>query len=527
MRAAIGSSAHDLHYDVSVNSQSHNDEDPPSSDIVRLMREGDEHFRQGRGTQADACFRTVLAREPGNPDALHRCGILAFLRGDARQAVEFLREAVSTRSDDAALRGHLANALMACGDLDNAIANWRRALEIAPDYAAAHARIGDAYFAKGDIDASEAAYRKSIEVNPENAKAFVGLGRVLHFGDRNDEAETALQRALELDGNAPEVCVLVGTVLLEAGALDAARELFESAVRAQPEEPRAHASMGLALHWQGRFDEAENAYRRALSIDPGNPLALKHLGVLYQERDQLKAAAECFEKLLRVNPHDEVARHMLAATTGDTTANAPRGYVTRLYDDYADRFDAHLEAIDYRVPTLIRDAVLEVTKTENPAWRVLDLGCGTGQCGEVIRPLADFLAGVDLSPRMIAKARERNVYDSLVVASIDDVFEGNEQRFDLIVAGDVFIYIGDLSNVLASCSRTLTAGGLVAFSIESSDTDSYRLCPTGRYAHSAAYIETIANASGLSVVYAQDIIVRNDPIPIPGQILVLENAARS
>jgi predicted TPR repeat methyltransferase len=488
---------------VKSNSDQIEHRDPP--DVTSLMRDGDEHLRQGRGTQAEACFRAILEHQPDNPDALHRCGMIAFLRGAPREAAGLLRRATSIRSDDATLYGHLASALMACGELDEAIAYWLRALESAPDYAAAYTKLGNAYLAKGETEASEIAYRKSIEIAPDDPRALVGLGRILHLSNRNQEAEDALHRALEVGGGTPEVCMLVGTVLLEAGGLDAALELFEVATRAEPDEPRGH-------------------YRRALNIDPRHPLALKHLGVLLQERDQLDAAAECFERLLEANPDDDVARHMLAATTGATTKSPPAGYVTRLYDDYADRFDAHLGAIDYHVPELIRDAVLEVAGNGEPAWQILDLGCGTGQCGEVMRPLASFLAGVDLSPRMIAKAREREIYDSLTVGSIDDALEEQERSFDVIIAGDVFTYVGDLSGVFSGCARVLPKTGLAAFSIENTDEDGFRLCPTGRYAHSMAYVDATARASGLSVVYKRDTVLRKDPEPIPGHIVLLAKA---
>ncbi|TFH40490.1 MAG: tetratricopeptide repeat protein, partial [Lysobacterales bacterium] len=511
-------------YHVRVSSESNQTESRDVPDIARLLRDGDDHLRHGRGSDADTCFRTILEREPDHHLALHRRGAIAFLRGDPHEAVALLRRAASTHADNPTLCGHLASALMACGQLDEAIANWRRALERAPDYDAAYTKLGDAYLAKGDIEASEAAYRKSIELAPGTPKAHVGLGRLLHFSNRNREAEEALHRALEVGNRTPETCILVGTVLLEAGGLDAALELFEAAVLAAPDESQGHANRGLALHWLGRSDEAQDAYQHALSIDPRSPLALKHLGVLLQERNQLDAAAECFEKLVEATPNDEVARHMLAATTGKTTTSAPAGYVTRLFDDYADRFDEHLGSIDYRVPKLIHDALLEVTGSERPAWRILDLGCGTGLCGEVVQPMAAFLAGVDLSARMIAKARERKIYDSLIVGSIEDALEGQERSYDLIIAGDVFTYVGDLSNVLAGCAHALQPGGLVAMSVESTLGDTYHLCPTGRYAHSSHYIDATANASSMSVVYRRDISLRNDPIPIPGHIVVLAKA---
>ena len=99
------------------------------AEIGRLIRDGDEHIRQGRGSDADACFRQVLDLQPDHPDALHRRGFLAFLRGDPREAIDFLGRAMAIRGDDATLCGHLASAHMACGNADDAIANWRRALE--------------------------------------------------------------------------------------------------------------------------------------------------------------------------------------------------------------------------------------------------------------------------------------------------------------------------------------------------------------------------------------------------------------
>lgn len=503
------------------------------ANVADLIREGNEHFQQGRGTQAEACFRAALESDPDNAEALHRCGVIAYLRGAPQEAVERLDRAATVHGDHPTLCAHLASALMACGRLDEAIDGWQRALALAPDFAAAHGKLGDAYFARGDIGASEAAYRKSIELDPDDVRALVGLGRVLHFVNRNAEAEEVLRHALERGGDSPEVCTLVGTVLLETGALETALQLFESAARSDPHESRAHAGMGIALHWLGRSDEAEDAYRRALDVDPRNIIALKHLGVLYQESDRLGDAAGCFEKLLEVNPDDDVARHMLAATSGKTTDNAPAGYVTRLYDDYADRFDEHLDSIDYHVPSLIREAILDVAAEEKPAWRVLDLGCGTGQCGQAVRSLASSLTGVDLSPRMIAKGRERGIYDSLTVGNIEEALDSSEDAYDLIVAGDVFIYFGDLSKVLAGCVRALRPGGLLAFSVETAEEGGYRLRPTGRYAHSRDYIDEASGAAGLSVVSNRPAVLRNDPQPIHGQVVVLsrpatgESAARS
>jgi predicted TPR repeat methyltransferase len=138
--------------------------------------------------------------------------------------------------------------------------------------------------------------------------------------------------------------------------------------------------------------------------------------------------------------------------------------------------------------------------------------------------MAEFLAGVDLSSRMIAKARERRIYDLLRVGNIEDALREEEPRYDLIIAGDVFTYVGDLAKVLAGCARVLQPQGLVIFSVETATGEGYQLRPTGRYAHTADYIDKTAGVSGMTVVHRRDMVLRNDPGPIPGRILVLSKA---
>lgn len=494
------------------------------TEVERLIRDGDEHIRQGQGSEADECFRQALERCPDHPVALHRRGFLALLRGVPREAVAFLSSAAAIRGDNAVLRGHLASAHMAAGNVDQAIEQWKRALELAPDFPGAHIHLGEAHSAKGEMESAETAYRRAVELAPEDPRGFAGLARVLIFTGRSQEGEVMLRDALERSKGAPEAMNPVGAVLLEIGALDAALELFEASSRHVPDDARGHAGRGIALQMLGRGEEAEAAYREALRLDPKHALALKHLGVLLQERGELDAAAECFETLLQSNPDDDVARHMLAATRGEMTPGAPDGYVTRLFDDYADRFDAHLQQIAYRVPALIRAAIVEVAGSDPRGLRILDLGCGTGLCGEALRPFAAYLAGIDLSPRMVAKCRARHVYDSLAVQSIDEALEGQDGTYDLIVAGDVFTYVGDLGHVMGGCARALRPGGLMAFSVEDTDGDGYRLRPTGRFAHSQAYVAGVAATAGLSIAYERQLTLRDDQNPVPGRILVLSNS---
>jgi predicted TPR repeat methyltransferase len=97
----------------------------------------------------------------------------------------------------------------------------------------------------------------------------------------------------------------------------------------------------------------------------------------------------------------------------------------------------------------------------------LDLGCGTGLCAPLLRPLVRRLAGVDLSEKMLDKAREAGLYDELACADIVDWLRQREAEWDLVLAADVLVYIGDLAPLFEGVARVLQPGGWFAFSVES------------------------------------------------------------
>jgi predicted TPR repeat methyltransferase len=191
----------------------------------------------------------------------------------------------------------------------------------------------------------------------------------------------------------------------------------------------------------------------------------------------------------------------LAALTGrPAPPAAPAARVAALFDRYADSFDQHLiGTLGYRTPQLLFDAVNAAGL--GAGARVLDLGCGTGLCGALFRPLASTIAGVDLSAAMIAKAREAGHYDRLEVQDLLSALNEVPGAYDLLIAADVFVYLGDLAEVHRVAFAALSPGGLFAFSVEAFDgPSSYELRPTRRYAHSAGYLEELAERAGFERV---------------------------
>ena len=202
---------------------------------------------------------------------------------------------------------------------------------------------------------------------------------------------------------------------------------------------------------------------------------------------------------------------------GARSHDLPRAYVARLFDDYAQRFDRHLvEDLAYRGPALIA-AAIEAAAPGRRFVRALDLGCGTGLAGAPLRGRIERLEGVDLSPAMLTKARERGLYDALEAADIVDHLRHFRAAFDLIVAADAFAYLGDLQPVFAAATAALAPGGLLAFTVETCAGEGYRLGETMRFVHAPAYVEASAAAASLSPIVVVAASVRREKgADVPG-----------
>jgi len=154
--------------------------------------------------------------------------------------------------------------------------------------------------------------------------------------------------------------------------------------------------------------------------------------------------------------------------------------------------------------------------------RAIDLGCGTGLAAAAFAKEVDHFAGLDLSPRMIEKARATGLYAELEVS---DLLEGLRARqnasADLMLAADAFVYVADLVPVLTEARRVLASGGLLAFTTETHDGDDVIIGEGLRYAHGEAYVRAAVKSAGLALSQLEDLSARNeDNVPVPGLVAV-------
>lgn len=231
-------------------------------------------------------------------------------------------------------------------------------------------------------------------------------------------------------------------------------------------------------------------------------------------------AATTYAAALKLAPERQDLRHLVAALGGaPAPARADDTYVASLFDAAAATFDTVLvDQLGYRAPQLVADAA-HAALARGAKVEVLDLGCGTGLLGPLVRPLARRLDGVDLSAGMVERARARRCYDDLAVAEIGAWLDAATRRYGLVCAADVLVYFGDLAPLAAPLARVMQPGGVFVFTVESGQ-GGWALSPTGRYRHGDDHVR--AAFAGFTVASVQDVTLRLEQgKPVNGRLYTL------
>ncbi len=431
------------------------------------------------------------------------------------------------------------------GELVAAESLYLQALSLCPEHGEACFYLGLLYSAGNRLAEAENCLALAQVIVPESPAIAFQLGTLLHARGQREMAIEQFQKTLALDPLHWQAAYNLGTVLLAAGKTAEAIASYEKAASLQPGDADIHFNLGLAYSKAGRLAEAVQAYLRALEMAPDDAevhynLALLYkkldckeeavaslelavalrpdyaqahgnLGVLYLEQGRVEAAAACYRRLIDLGHNIESARHILAALTGITTLTAPSSYIADLFDSFSGHFEERLLVdLEYRTPWELKSLLEAETGREQAYSRLLDLGCGTGLVGQVFADLVPWRVGVDLSPGMIEQAAAKKVYAHLEVAEIVDFLSRHQESYDLIVAADVLIYVGELEKIFLLLAQRLAAGGRILFSTELVEGEGYVLRQSGRFAHSSHYINAIAEKAGLRVLAAQSARIRKE-----------------
>jgi predicted TPR repeat methyltransferase len=388
--------------------------------------------------------------------------------------------------------------------------------------ARAHFVAGNAAFEAGRFEEAEAEFLASLQALPGRPSTLVNLAATRLRLGRPADALAPLETALATQPGDGEAWQHRAVALAELDRHAEAVEAFDHALAAGTVNAAVHYRRGLALAALERQTEAAQAWEQALGCDDQFLPAWVDLGSLLRDLGQRERALQCLERALALGADDPMLRFQVAALRDAQQAPEapPREYVQRLFDGYAEGFDAHLVGtLGYRTPQLLAEG-LATTGVAHFAT-ALDLGCGTGLLASPLQGWVDRLDGMDLSGAMLEKARALGRYDRLEQGDIAEHLARTDRRYALVVAADVFVYLGALEPVFEGVMRVLEPGGVFAFSVEAADSEGhgnadaetgtgYVLRSTLRYAHTERYLRTLAQAHGLQVCATRRHALRQD-----------------
>ncbi len=466
------------------------------------------------------------------------------------------------------------------GKMNDAIRCFTSANNIQPNIAAYHDNLSNAYLAIGDVDKAKQHLFQALKLDPNRAESYNNLGRLLYKQGLFNEAIYYFEKALRIHPDYWESHYNLAHSFTKINQLNRAITHYLEVIRLAPSHPVAHFNLGLAYFEEGNSEAARIHLKESLSLTPENAVAARFLGhteialghideaieafektaslssdfidvyhnlaILYLRKKDKEKALDYFEHTLAMDPSNDTARHMIMSLKGEQSSEAPKTYISSLFDQYADYYDKHVkEKLNYKVPVLLRSAMGHCLTEYQKACRALDIGCGTGLCGIYFRDLALELLGIDFSPKMVAQAQSLGAYDKVLVGDFNEYLSDiSLEPFNLIIAGDVLVYFGDLETSFKNISHALASEGRFVFTIESilshstendsatdsgsvsvshskpnlhpnpvSDSDSvqilsYRLNPTGRFAHANEYIHKLAKQFHFNIEVEEEITPR-------------------
>jgi predicted TPR repeat methyltransferase len=312
---------------------------------------------------------------------------------------------------------------------------------------------------------------------------------------RPDEAAEILRTLINENRAGLMARLLFARALIASGDIASALETARDTSTLYPGIAQAALSLGEALLAAQLLPTPIAEFHRALRIDPSLDDARLKLAQAWLEAGEPAKALEALDAL---EDHPDRDALVERAKTMRAQQRSDAGYVRHLFDQFSTDYDERMRGqLAYAAPEILR-GLADLIGLQFARHDILDLGCGTGLAGIAFKDIAAHLDGIDLSPAMIQKARVRQIYDNLEVADLETALAQTPARYDLLVAADTLVYLGDLDPVFAAAATALKPGGTFLFTVEKTETG-FELGPKRRWRHSESYLRDLAQNHGYEV----------------------------
>lgn len=268
-------------------------------------------------------------------------------------------------------------------------------------------------------------------------------------------------------------------------------------------------------HWQrGNLYDATLRFKMTLFLRPDHLLAHYQLGRCYLAKNKHEQAKKEFNAALQLQPDFPESLYFLS-TLGELPppATIPLTIIEDYFDGLASSYTSDMvEQQHYTGHNVIADTLLPLISDSEKNFQILDLGCGTGLCGKIIKEAKSscILTGIDVSRKMLSEAKSLKtgdipVYDYLKHTNIVEYVATTEKKYHALVAGLSFNYLGDLTEALTHAKGILHPGAPLILTVQHSDVDNVAFTPDMKsFCYAASYMTRTAESAGFSTIAIKD-----------------------
>ena len=466
---------------------------------------------EGHLAEAASLYQEVLIDLSDNPCANFNLATIYHGSGELRKAIRCYKKVLSFDAVNFQALYNLASAYRDNGFLEQSAITYQRALEVDDQHPDIHYNLGILYHRLNFLEESILSFEETLTFEPEHFPSIYNIGAICFKCDLYAKSLEYYKRAHSIDPDDIDCCFNLGLTYSQMGRYEEAASCYEQLLIKTPDDATLHNALGTAYRHLAEYEKAIACHQKALGFQPDFGNALTNLAIVFQIVGNTRDAIICFEKAIDLGYDVESAEYMIAALTGSDISSPPRSYVEKLFDSYADNFDKSLvRGLGYNVPAKLYALHESLCQATTRYTQVIDLGCGTGLAGEQFRDVAETLTGVDLSSKMIGRSEKKGIYNYLFHDDIVDFLKRTAITYDLVLAADVMVYIGELELFFSAVADALSPKGLFLFSVEEHNGEGYLLRQSGRYAYNRKYIEKMAAKHGFLVESAWSTNLRKE-----------------
>jgi predicted TPR repeat methyltransferase len=461
---------------------------------------------------------------------------------DYDKAIYHYQQALQFDPDYAQAHNNLATVYALQEEYQQALHHYRLAVHAEPDFTAAHYNLGLLFLKNNQLEPAKIQFTNVLTLNPGHVDAQFYIGILLLEANALEKAEEAFQNVLITNSEHVEALINLGVIALKHEHGQIAVDYFTRALALDNDNVDARNNLAATFIHNDRFENALIHYTVLLQHDPHHIEYLYNAGVAQMALGHLKEATTLFEAILTqqddhfaaltnlaaihirlgkrdeaivllehalvANPKDDATQFMLNALTGcEKKPDACPTYVSNLFNNYALYYDQHVQGpLHYSLPHIIGRALHQLNCTK--VLNAIDLGCGTGLSGVVLRELSEHLTGVDIAAKMLSQARAKGIYDQLIESELITFLQQDKQHYELAVAADVLPYIGELDTLFSAVNQHLTHEGLFIFTHEISENQPWKLQDSARFSHHPDYIKTLCDQQNFHIIYQEKVVAR-------------------